>query len=348
GAVARAAALITAASGGAWNGVVVNRLAESADAAGTAAQTGNGRLNLDRAINDASSASIEPAGAPPTGNGGPFIGPYSATATNSASTPATFQSDCTTSQTTFATGSTVCATSSVVTTGPTSSFSWKWIPGTSTTGTPSGDHPVPGLAAGTHAETESFTIAAAGPTGTWTVVVCKQNAAGACSSGNVLASKTFTVVGTNTITFNESGIPTTDAGATSVLSVTVGAGSPTAYNASQFPVVVTVATGTQVSYVYSSPVGSSTTGQRYALSSGPTPASPVTVNANTNVTAGYTAQWDVSFTSSGIGGDGSGTVVTVNSTGHPKSDLPFDVWVTDGGQVSYSFSDPVASTVTGR
>jgi hypothetical protein len=73
-AVAAAAALIKASSVGASNGVVVNRLAESADAAGTASQTGNGRLNLDRAISDASSTSIEPAGA--GASGGPFVGPY--------------------------------------------------------------------------------------------------------------------------------------------------------------------------------------------------------------------------------------------------------------------------------
>ena len=45
-------------------GVIVNRLAESADVSGTASQTGNGRLNLQRAINDASTGSVEPAGAP--------------------------------------------------------------------------------------------------------------------------------------------------------------------------------------------------------------------------------------------------------------------------------------------
>jgi hypothetical protein len=78
--VAGAAALLKANSPMAGNGVIVNRLAESADATGTTDQTGNGRLNLDRAINDTSSTSIEPIGAPPVGNGGPFVGPYVAAA----------------------------------------------------------------------------------------------------------------------------------------------------------------------------------------------------------------------------------------------------------------------------
>src|SRR5204863_2332382 len=48
--VAGAAALLKANSFDATNGVVVGRLARNADAAGTADQTGNGRLNLDRSL----------------------------------------------------------------------------------------------------------------------------------------------------------------------------------------------------------------------------------------------------------------------------------------------------------
>ena len=79
--VAGAAALLKAASG-ASNGVIVSRLARNAEAAGTRDQTGNGRLNLDRAIADTSTASVQPAGAAPVGGGGPFVGPYVAAARN--------------------------------------------------------------------------------------------------------------------------------------------------------------------------------------------------------------------------------------------------------------------------
>src|SRR5439155_20017781 len=74
--VAGAAALLRAVDGAASNGVIVNRLAESADAAGTADQTGNGRLNLARSVGDTSTTSIQPAGAAPVGSGGPLVGPY--------------------------------------------------------------------------------------------------------------------------------------------------------------------------------------------------------------------------------------------------------------------------------
>ena len=79
--VAAAAALLRAADPSASNGVIVSRLAESADAAGTADQTGNGRLNLARAMSDTSTTSVEPAGAAPGQSGGPLVGPYVAAAT---------------------------------------------------------------------------------------------------------------------------------------------------------------------------------------------------------------------------------------------------------------------------
>ena len=77
--VAGAAALLKAASG-ASNGVIVSRLARNAEAAGSQQHTGNGRLNLDRALRDTSTGATQPAGAAPLGGGGPFVGPYVAAA----------------------------------------------------------------------------------------------------------------------------------------------------------------------------------------------------------------------------------------------------------------------------
>ncbi|MFZ5854973.1 MAG: S8 family serine peptidase [Chloroflexota bacterium] len=77
--VAAAAALAKAVDPSASNGVIVGRLGESADAVGTADQTGNGRLNLARAVSSTSTTSVVPTGAP---GGGPFVGPYVAAATN--------------------------------------------------------------------------------------------------------------------------------------------------------------------------------------------------------------------------------------------------------------------------
>src|SRR5206468_2488262 len=77
--VAGAAALVRANDPSASNAVIVGRLAESADAAGTNDQTGNGRLNLARALGDTSRNGVVPVGAP---SGGPFVGPYITAANN--------------------------------------------------------------------------------------------------------------------------------------------------------------------------------------------------------------------------------------------------------------------------
>src|SRR5439155_17751965 len=74
--VAGTAALMRAIDSSLSNGVVVNRIARTADVAGTQEQTGNGRVNIQRAMSDTSTDAIEPAGTAPFGNGGPFVGPY--------------------------------------------------------------------------------------------------------------------------------------------------------------------------------------------------------------------------------------------------------------------------------
>ncbi len=78
--VAGAAALLSANEPSLSNGVIVARLAANADPAGDPAATGNGRLNLLRAMEATSTDAVEPAGVAPVGDGGPFVGPYSASA----------------------------------------------------------------------------------------------------------------------------------------------------------------------------------------------------------------------------------------------------------------------------
>ena len=69
--VAGAAALLKAADGSLSNGEIAGRLAATADVAGDG--TGNGRVNLYRALTTGGTPSVKPAGAP---DGGPFVGPY--------------------------------------------------------------------------------------------------------------------------------------------------------------------------------------------------------------------------------------------------------------------------------
>src|SRR3954453_4349279 len=75
---AGAAALVKANDPSASNGVVVGRLARNADVAGPVADTGNGRVNLARALGDSSVTPVVPQGV--VGNGGPIVGPYVAAA----------------------------------------------------------------------------------------------------------------------------------------------------------------------------------------------------------------------------------------------------------------------------
>src|SRR5437016_3513842 len=78
--VAGAAAFMKAVDPTLSNGVIVGRLARMAEPAGTQDQTGNGRINMARALADTGTDFIQPAGAPPVSAGGPFVGPYVAAA----------------------------------------------------------------------------------------------------------------------------------------------------------------------------------------------------------------------------------------------------------------------------
>src|SRR5665647_816384 len=74
--VAGAAALLKGADSAATPGTIVGRLARNADPAGTVADTGNGRLNVARALADTSSTEVTPVGTNGALSGGPFVGPY--------------------------------------------------------------------------------------------------------------------------------------------------------------------------------------------------------------------------------------------------------------------------------
>jgi protocatechuate 3,4-dioxygenase beta subunit len=79
--VAGSAALLMANDASAGNGVIVGRLARTADAAGNVSDTGNGRLNLARALSDAGTDPVVPEGV--AGDGGPYVGPYVVAASTS-------------------------------------------------------------------------------------------------------------------------------------------------------------------------------------------------------------------------------------------------------------------------
>ncbi|MEP7158805.1 MAG: S8 family serine peptidase, partial [Chloroflexota bacterium] len=79
--IAGAAAVVRAVDPAASNGAVVARLARNAAEPQMGTDIGNGRLDLARTLADHNMTAVQPAGAAPTGDGGPFIGPYEAAST---------------------------------------------------------------------------------------------------------------------------------------------------------------------------------------------------------------------------------------------------------------------------
>lgn len=109
--VAGVAAFLKAVDPALTNGMIVGRMARTADPAGTQEETGNGRVNMARALEDTGTDEIQPAGADPVGDGGPFVGPYVAAAVNlnTHAPVATNNCNTTSTKTTFNLGDQACA-----------------------------------------------------------------------------------------------------------------------------------------------------------------------------------------------------------------------------------------------
>src|SRR5207247_6219892 len=102
--------------------------------------------------------------------------------------------------------------------------------------------------------------------------------------------------------------------------------------------------GATVAYTYSHPVSSSVSGKRYALTTpSPNPVSPISVSGPVTVTGTYKAQYQLTFTQSGIAGDSTGTVVTVDSSAKTAGNLPFTDWFDNSASVQVTYNYPVSS-----
>jgi hypothetical protein len=162
----------------------------------------------------------------------------------------------------------------------------------------------------------------------------------------VTVTSPLTITGTYKIqyllTFAQAGI-----GGDSTGTVVTVAGSPK--TAAQLPFSNWFDASSSATYSFNDPVASTGTGKRYMLASpAPSPASPVTVSGPATITGTYKIQYLISFGQVGIGGDSTGAVVTVNASGQSASALPFSDWFDNGGTVTYSYTDPVATSVTGK
>jgi large repetitive protein len=144
------------------------------------------------------------------------------------------------------------------------------------------------------------------------------------------------------ITFAQSGLSSDATGTV----VTVGA-SAKAYGDTPFSDWFDE--GSSLTYAYSSPVASTTTGKQYALTTpAPSPASGFNVGSSITITGTYKVQWQITFAATGLGGDVTpgATIVTVN--GGPQTSVPYPVFLDAGSTPSYVYSSPISTTVTGK
>src|SRR5439155_1299236 len=116
--------------------------------------------------------------------------------------------------------------------------------------------------------------------------------------------------------------------------------------------------GTSIAYSYNSDIAntSATKQYRWSTTAGTgsaagrtTQSGSFTASANSSVTASLTTQFQLTFAQSGIGGDSTGSVVTINgSVTKTSAQLPFSAFFDSGATVTYTYADPVASAVAGQ
>ena len=143
------------------------------------------------------------------------------------------------------------------------------------------------------------------------------------------------------VTFAQSGLDSTATGTV----VTVNGGAKSYGN---LPYSLWVDSGSSLTYLYSSPVSSSVSGKQFRLSSVSGPTSPITVTGSITVTGNYIVQYQVTFTQTGLDSSATGTVVTVNSVTKGYAELPYSLWIDSGGTVTYTYTDPVLSSTSGK
>jgi hypothetical protein len=166
-----------------------------------------------------------------------------------------------------------------------------------------------------------------------------------CPSSQFVATGPVTINGVYCkqykVVFKQTGLDSTATG--TVVTVT---GTSKTY--SQLPYSLWVDSGSIITYSYTSVVPSSYSNKQFRLVSVTGPASPITVTGPTTVTGNYAIQYLVTFTQIGLDPTATGTVVTVNSIPKTYGQLPYTLWVDNGSSVTYTYSSPVSSNVTGK
>jgi hypothetical protein len=161
----------------------------------------------------------------------------------------------------------------------------------------------------------------------------------------------FTVTGPTTVTGNyvvQYQVTFTHMGLDSSASGTVVTVNGGAKSYGDLPYTLWVDNGLLITYSYNSPVSSRVGGKQFKLTSVSGPASTITVANSATVTGNYAIQYLMTFAQTGLDSTTTGTVVTANGTAKAYNDLSYGWWVDSGSTVTYSYSDPVLSTVAGK
>lgn len=98
-------------------------------------------------------------------------------------------------------------------------------------------------------------------------------------------------------------------------------------------------------------VPSDQTNSRQRLSGGTTSTTVTTCGSGTctGFSANYYTQFTLTVTSSGIGSDTGGTVITINSVGYAQSVLPYvSGWLNASTTITYAYTSPVSSSSSGK
>ena len=136
------------------------------------------------------------------------------------------------------------------------------------------------------------------------------------------------------VTFAQTGLDSTATG--TVLTI-----NGDAKDLNDLPFTVWVDSRDSITYSYSGTVSSSISGKRFILDNVTGPASPINVTGLVTVTGNYQTQYEVTFDQSGISGDFTGTIVTVDGTGYGVGDLPKSFWWDENSNHNFTFASPL-------
>ena len=155
--------------------------------------------------------------------------------------------------------------------------------------------------------------------------------------------------------FAQSGLDGSATG--TIVSVTIGANPTVNVVFTDFPKDFGfVDAGTSITYVFTSPVSSSNSGEQFVLTTpDPSPSSPFSLSSATTVTGTYKTQYDLQFAQSGLDSSAQGTMVSVTNGALISpvnvvfTDFPKDFGFVDAGTtITYGFTSPVPSSNAGE